>query len=304
MALENLQSKEANEDRRSPFTLRAAAEVNRFFNAKSPEVTGKEHLKEIPTGKRVIVAVTHISDLDTSLAISALGNDLDLMVATQSTVLNRKQDPRGYVGLVAAGLNNFAEIDYRRTSTGFTSGLFNPQNFSNMADAMNGGKDVLIVAHNPSHTGTLTRGGYGAVYLSQIVKDAVILPVAVNVESKEQLIVGKNAWKSAVRNAGLLNRPDTQVVIGKPIEPQHIEGIERFNVLLEKQRERNKNKAAPTATEITEIQSDADEFHRLSLALRRQSDELKKVLAAMLPKEKRGPYADKEETGPTSGTSA
>lgn len=268
-------------DRRSPFRLRAAAEVNRFFNAKNPEVRGKEHLKEIPHGRRVIIATTHISDLDTSLVISALGNDFDLAVASESTMLNPRQHLRAYAGVLAAGPRNFRGVDYRSTSRGNVPGLFNPENFATMADAMKNGKDILIVAHNPSREGTLTRGGYGPAYLSQIVDGAIILPVAVNVKGEEQVLVGQNAMRTFAKNISTLQRPDAEVVIGKPIVPKHIEGIEQFNTLLEKRRGPDK---------LTE--DDVAEFHRLSQQLKAQSREIMMALAEMLPEEKRGPFRE------------
>ena len=46
---------------------------------------GEEHLKEIPPDKKVIIATTHISDLDVPIATLKLGKYFDIAITNQST---------------------------------------------------------------------------------------------------------------------------------------------------------------------------------------------------------------------------
>jgi 1-acyl-sn-glycerol-3-phosphate acyltransferase len=45
---------------------------------------GEEHLKEIPPDKKVIIATTHISDLDVPIATLKLGKYFDIAITNQS----------------------------------------------------------------------------------------------------------------------------------------------------------------------------------------------------------------------------
>ena len=270
---------------RSSRQLLAAAEINIMPLIGNITVQGKEHLKDIPEGKRVIVATTHISDLDIPLTIKALGRDLDLAISNVSTQHSLRRNMRQTLGILAAGKSNFIPIDYAESGKNNTPLPFNPKNFGPMAEALESGKAVLVAAHNPSQNGELTRGGYGAIYLNQLA-DAVILPVAV-IQSGEAILVGKNAMKAA---AG--GKPDANVIIGKPIELPHIDGIEDFKRILEKR-----------AAGEDVMDAEVARFKELSQELRRQSEIMMRALAQMMPEEKRGPYREKQESESTADTS-
>ncbi len=239
--------------------------VNKFIE--HTDIEGKEHLEEIPKDKHIIVATSHLSDLDIPLVIQSLGKDLNLAISNASTQHDFKRNFQETLGVVLAGKSNFLPIDFAETGEKNVPLPFNPENYTPMAEAMDEGKAVLVAAHNPTE-GELGRPGYGAVYLSQI-SGAVILPVAVNIPGPAIMM----------RKKETLRKSDATVIVGKPIELPHIEGIEEFNALLEKRRSNE---------EVTD--ADIERFKELSNKLREQSDMLMRILATMLPDEKRGAY--------------
>ena len=100
-----------------------------------------------------------------------------------------------------------------------------------------------------------------------------IVPVAVSIPGPAIMM----------RKKETLRKTDARVIIGKPIELPHIDGIEDFKRLLEKRA---------SSEEITD--ADIARFKELSWALKGQSEMLMKTLARMLPEEKRGPYGRQE----------
>ena len=261
----------------SPKRLMLAVEAHLIPFLSNIKVLGKEHLKEIPPDKKVVFAVTHLSDLDIALAIRTLGNDFDLGISNVSYHHNFFEDPSGNMAITIGGKENFFPIDY---APGSKAKPFNPDNFEPMAEAMEKGKEMIVAAHNPAKGNKLTKGGVGAVYLAQLA-DAVVLPVAIDTKSEHPQLFGENTWKN------IKERPNVDVKIGEPINFEHIEGIERFKEIFDK-RER-KEKLTP---------EDIAEFSTLSAALKTESEQVMESLASMLPEEKRGPYAEKKVDSP------
>jgi len=87
-------------------------------------------------------------------------------------------------------------------------------------------------------------------------------------------------------------KPDANVIIGKPIELPHIDGIEDFKRILEKR-----------AAGEDVMDAEVARFKELSQELRRQSEIMMRALAQMMPEEKRGPYREKQESESTADTS-
>lgn len=238
------------------------------------EVLGREHLSDIPADAKVVIVVSHISDYDLPIAIQTLGHDFDIVVTTQSTNLNFTENPSGFITSKIAGTDNFLPVDYTKTKEG-KAAEFNPDNFVPMADALEHGKEIVIAAHNPTTNGVLGGGSVGPIYLSQI-SGALILPVAVNLKTDEALgIDGINKMKT------MIQRPDAQVYIGKPLHLESIDGIENIKKLMDKRESGEKLSVEERA-----------QFHDAVLALRSQSDIVMQELAAMLPESKRGKYKD------------
>lgn len=237
---------------------------------------GRENLLEIPEGKKVLLVATHISDIDMSVVIGALGEDFDMKISTKSMNLDRSKDAFGSIGPLLAGRNNFLPVDYGRRPDGKRMAEINPENFKTMADVLQNGQEILIAAHNPS-SGKLPRGGIGASYIYQLGHgDFVILPVAVNVKSEKPYRAGNEV-------SLFKERPVTDVFIGKPITLNAIENIDDYAKLIEKKSRGEEL----TPEEIVESKS----LHKQLLS---NSDTIMESLAYMLPEEKRGYYQHKE----------
>ena len=255
----------------SPKQLLFALDTNVKMLVNEVTVTGKEHLREIPLDRKVVITATHMSDLDVPLVGAALARDFNLAISDVSTHHSLLEDPLNKFAITVAGQKNFLPIDYKTAAEGHAA-KFNPDNFANMEQEMQKGKDILVAAHNPSHTGDLAQGGIGAIYLAQL-SGALILPVAANTFSGETFMSGKTLFKTA------LNKPNAEVSIGAPIELDPIPGIEDYKNIFDKRKNGEK---------LTD--EEFERFKEISRALRSQSDMVMKILAEMVPEEKRGPY--------------
>jgi hypothetical protein len=233
---------------------------------------GEEHLKEIPPNKSVVIATTHISDLDVPIATLKLGKYFDIAITDESIHHSFFGEPSTNIGIRIAGRENFIPIDTKNIE-GKKQGEFNPQNFELMRDALEKGKAIIIAAHNPTQKWKLSKGGYGAAYLTAICKNVVILPVVVNIESDEPLGMAETILKDVIK------RPDASVYIEKPFELEKISGIEDFKTIL------GKRKRGEKLTKDERLR-----FSELKTALEKRSDQIMQALASDLPEKKRGEY--------------
>lgn len=233
------------------------------IQVKEIKVNGREHLKEIPEGKKVIVVTTHVTDLDIPVTIKTLGKDFDFVVTHESVQDDIKKDPKAYLVNQIAGQDNFLPVEYKKIDGKKVAG-FNPDDYENIKDVLGAGeKTVIFSAHNPSHQNKLEKGGYGAVYLAQLTPDSILLPVSVN-----------------ITKAGMV-RSNAEVTISEPIIPSSIEGVEHFSEIFEKRSNGQK---------LTK--DDIEEFSRIKNELQDQTNEIMHVLAANISPEKRGKYGE------------
>ncbi len=265
---------ESSIEQKSSWRLKAAFETEIKALLGEVKIEGLDNLKEIPKGRKVVIATSHISDIDIPVAVYAMADKLDVLITNQSTQYSFMVDPASNVGMRIAGRDNFMPIDYKVAADPKAPkepNSFNPENFENMIPAMEKGKAVIMAAHNPSHSGHLEKGGYGAVYLAEI-SDAIIVPVGVSVESVdgEQLGMAENAV------ATIKNRPKTDVQIGKPFELEKIPNIQNFQTILAKR----KNGEKISKEERTE-------FLEITKQLSDRSDKLMEKISDLVWEEKR-----------------
>lgn len=250
------------------------AEIRLSFSGVTVE--GEEHLKEIPPGKKVVVATTHISDYDMPLAIYALGDKFELVVANASDQHAFRKSPFGNIGMRISGTENFRGIDYRDNYKG--PDFFNPANYRPIEKDLREGKTAVVAAHNPVFDYRLPeRGGYAAVYVAELA-DAVVLPVALDVQSSKKIGTGSKFSDAA---KSLWERPEARVIIGAPLAFQRLEGVEQFEAIMRTRHDRSAPR--PAAEEITFVRG-------ISRKLKENSRLLMKALAVLLPPEKRGAW--------------
>lgn len=262
----------------SPKRLSFALETMMRFAVSKVEVKGEENLSKIPEGKKVIIACSHISDIDLPVAAYALRHNFDLLMTNQSTQTLFKE-PNVYASIRLAGKDNFMPIDYVKTGKEKFA-KFNPNNFIKIKESLDKSqKTPLLAAHNPSKNWSLGKGGYGAVLLSQYEGDAVILPVAVNVKSENPIGMAGMELKTTKE------KPEAEVIIGEPFELSPIEGINDLAEIF------NKRKRGEKLSD-----TDRDKFSALHKALGEESDMIMKKIAQYLPEEKRGIYRKSEKS--------
>lgn len=252
----------------SPKRLMLAMELWKKAALNKLEIKGQENLQNIPKDEKIIIATTHLSDLDVPTTMCALGNNLDIAITNESVHHSFKEEPDTNISLRLAGKENFIPIDYKKEDGKKSPKLFNPGNFESMLEAMDRGKRILISAQTPLQKGEtkIPDSGYGAAYLAEM-SDAVILPVAVRILSNLDKGMYEDRYKT------LLKKSDVEVIIGESFKLEKIEGIERMKLLLEKR----KNEGGLSKEEL-------EEFSKLAAGLKEKSKQLLDKILELLPK--------------------
>lgn len=255
---------------KSPERLSLALDALAKINFGKIEVIGAEQLNEIPPDRKVVIVTSHATDMDLPLAAGIVSKYFDIVITNQSLQYKFLTDPASNLGMKIAGQENFLPIDYK-IMEGKKPRKFNPENYKPMAEAMEGGRSVIIAAHNPSHKGTLERGGYGAAYLSEI-SDAIIVPVGVNVKSPniDRTAMAEHPLKT------IIERPDVEIKIGKPFELTPIDGLDELAALIAKLKNKEK---------ITK--EDIERFDTLKNELKQRSGILIDKIGELMPEERK-----------------
>lgn len=255
----------------------------------TPETIGKEHLDEIPAGKKVIIATTHISDFDMPIAIAEMGDYFpNINVANKSNQFEFTGDPVMNLQRYLIGQEHYFRVEHRgKKGGGNEFGVFDPENFQPMKESLEDENTMIIAAqyddqyHAKQKWALSDRPGNGAAYLHQITPDSVILPVAVDIKADP---IGMGKMGSDVLRIIKREKPPVDVIIGKPLELDKIDGLEAFNEIFKKRKRGEKLTI-----------EERHKFSQFKEKLQSQSSDLIKRLADLLPKEKRGIWDDDNE---------
>lgn len=233
---------------KSPRQLRAALFCMRLGLVGEITTMGMENLDTIPSDRGLVIATTHLTDIDMPLAAYVLGRRLDIAMADMS--LNHQGPNRLVVKI--AGERNFFAIDFRKNEKGEeVPRIFNPDNFEPMVRAIKNGKRLMVAAYMPSKTREFTRTGNAVPYIAALGR-AMILPVAVSLETDENLgMVPETLARTICKG------PDVRVVIGEPMElPQGPD----LSLLQEVGRARRDGKRLPRGIGIADEMKAIKEF--------------------------------------------
>ncbi len=263
-------TKETVNKKEIPQRLWLANEVNLKLAVKEVHITGKENIKEIPPGAKVVIMTTHLTDLDIPVAIHAVARELDVAVTNLSThhqFFGQQGEMPTNIGMRIAGTDNFIPIDYHKNEKGQKAPkAFNPENFEVAKESMEKGKSIIVAAHNPSNEALQNldgvKGGYGGVYLAELA-DAYILPLTVTMDKAVGMY---NDTLKTVKE-----RPSASTTIGKPFKLEKIEGIENFSELTKKRE---------SGERLTD--EERVEFSRLADALRERSAFVIKLMSEQI----------------------
>lgn len=254
------------------------------LNFSKIEVVGENHLKQIPEGAKVVIAVDHLNNLSIPTAALELGKRLPIKISNQSIQFDFRKNPGGGLGVVLGGKENFKGIDYDMATK--EPKPFNPENFEDMLGSLDEGYAVIIAAHNPVNTNKLPeKAGYGAAYLAGIA-DAYVLPVSVSIKSEVHVMEGDAGILKNIKGTlnMVANRPEAQVAIGEPYKPKQENDIREFHALFMKRKREGRLSS-----------EEKEEFSRLRNSLSGGSEKIMKHLAVLLPEEKQGAWKEKPE---------
>lgn len=257
--------------------------INSELKLHKPVIEGLGNLTQIPKTEKLIIATTHLSDIDIETAIAAIAPYRDVSVTSQSTHLENPISGRIMRWAAKKEIYGISSRP-RKNSTWRQDFEFNPQNYEAMRTPLEKGRALVIAAHQPTHEWKLpNKPGLGAIYLAQI-SGATILPTAVDIQYPEFIDlppISLDILKRLLQG----KRLDVKVAFGKPIRPTPIpsEEIKLLNKFLN-----HDEKHTLTKDEISKSRSILEK-------LKLQGSEIMKSLASMLPQYKRGPWEKSSE---------
>lgn len=253
---------------RTPARLRVGLALENTFLWGNLSVEGLDHLSEIPKGRPVVIAPSHISDYDVAMAAHSLGGRFDLGIVQVSKFSESSLEALpAYLQTLLAGRGNFSPLPFSLRGGEWNPGIIRHKTYANMVDSINRGKTMVIAAHNATYDHQLPpRGGVAPIILAQLA-NAVILPVAVDLKVADELVgsSGAGAMSRLAKDFIKGNRPDARVCIAKPMDLAGIDGLDGWL----------KNEPGIDSGVVKEL-------------IRDQSRQVMREIAKMLPKNKQG----------------
>lgn len=201
------------ESQKSLRRLRAMALLAKCALYGKMDVTGLDNIDNLK-GQPVIFACSHRNDHDMIAAASVLAARRSIKIASMSSNFDRKLEST--VFKLSGGNEVFTPINYKIGENGIAvPGLFSPDNYIPMENALSLGNDIMLAAHNPSKDGRLAkRPGIAVPYLAYRT-GASIIPVNVEFDGQSEfpdLFLRGSLLRSAIK------RPKVRVIFGDLLE--------------------------------------------------------------------------------------
>ncbi len=252
--------------------------VDKVINAfcKSFHVEGKENLQkaqEADKNTKFIIASSHISNLDAPAAIKALGDRLNIQITIESIL--HGFTPQEILFRIA-GKDHFSSLEYHKLK-GDKAGVFNPDDFTILADQMNRGKSPWIAIHPFTVKNEMQDARIGPAYLAQKT-GAKIVPAALELDGGSINMEGPLELTK-----GMIKRANAVYHIGEIMDIPLIDVGIMERVLIKRSRQEK----------ISE--EERKEFGRVHKELKKQADQIASAIAKMLPDNQRGSYYSSEE---------
>jgi len=268
----------SKEENKTPSQLKIFGEKMTDIFCKTFSVKGKENItkiKESDPDEKFIISASHLHNLDVPAALRALGDDFNIQITGESVLLEKMKYIFHKMMISLGGKSNFTALDYKEDSEG-KRGSFNPDNFADIEQKMNEGKTPWIAAHPFSLDEKMKKISIGPVYLASKT-GASIIPTALEIIGSGSM----NLEGNIERIKALKNRGDGIYHIGAPLKLPKIDISIIDNVLDKKSRNEK----------ITE--EELAQFTSVHRQLKDQADILANAISSLLPEEKRGYYASK-----------
>lgn len=199
---------------KTPFLFPILMRAYSGFFIKSPQIQGLNNLTQIPLNQPLVIACTHLSDIDVQTIAGNIAPYRNIGIASQTS--NQNNIITGSFLRIAGTKNVFGISNVYDSKEHRSRYIFKHNDFKIMSDAIQKGKTIVIAAHNPTYDWKLPeKPGKGAVYLAQL-SNAIILPIALEILSDKPVGMADDKINS-VKRFLLRKKTNSRIVIGKPI---------------------------------------------------------------------------------------
>lgn len=254
------------------------------FVSNRRSVDGMENLYDLPKDAQLVLATSHLSDIDIQTVTAALGDNLPLVIT--SLTANQNDPMLGRV-INHIGREYFLDVEAKFEGQYIRSKL-KPENMQAISESLDEGRVPVIAAMNPSkkEEWEMTKHpGRMLPYVASMKDNVYVVPVAVDIHSPKP--IGRATPKNIARAA--LNRisgrrPATSIHVLNPVhfEKMPKEDLRLYDRYLSDER-----------FGMTDAEKEKAESVQAELLARGEQVGVK--IAAALPKEKRGVWQDKLE---------
>lgn len=192
----------------TPRRLQMLLEAACFLTTGTLTVEGGENLTLVKDRQPLVIAATHLTDLDMLLAGKVAGEKRDTVMTYTERINDPLRYPAQYIGMRMAGKHNFLPVD----KGVHRNGLSLPS-LHRIVEAVNKGKTPVIAAHSPARPREFGRwAGVAAPYVA-LKTGALVLPVTVRMQSDDKR-VGMGSYPIET----LTRRSDVHVQIGEALQ--------------------------------------------------------------------------------------
>ena len=281
---------EAKKEEKTPSRLIKYGEliINNF--CKNYEVDGFDGLKNFKDEHKedkFIITGSHMNNLDVPAALKTLGPEFNLQVTGNELFMKRGKYLAQNIGVNTLFYDRFTTLGQKdetktientegeKKKVTIESGVFRPENFTELDKQMEKGRTPWMAAHSFSEEGKMRQVDNGAL-VEAYRQNAWVIPTALELTSGSKNLQGIKEITKNLKDSGAIYH------IGQPYKPRALPIGYDINILTDVI---NKRKAGE---EIS--QEEFENFKFVNHFLSEQTEKLGEIISAMLPEEQRGFY--------------
>ena len=267
---------------------------------KKYEVNGFDELKSFKDkhkGDKFIITGSHMNNLDVPAALKTLGPEFNMQVTGNELFKKRGKYLAQNIGVSTLFHDRFTTLGQKdediiiknaegnKKEVTIESGVFRPENFTELDKQMDNGRTPWMAAHSFSEEGKMRQVDNGAI-IEAYRQNAWVIPTALELTSGSKNMQGVKEIAKNLKGSGAIYH------IGKPYKPEALPEGYDINILTDVMNKRKDRKSGKKMdpVEFENFKIELEKFKNVHRFLSEQTEKLGNIISEMLPEEQRGFY--------------
>ena len=257
---------------------------------KNYETQGFDELKNFKNehqADKFVITGSHMNNLDVPAALKTLGPEFNLQVTGNELFEKKIKYLAQNIGVNTLFHDRFTTLgqkaedkieegpDGKKKKVTIESGVFRPENFTELDKQMEKGRTLWMATHSFSEEGKMRQVDNGAL-IEAYRQNAWVIPTALELTSGSKNMQGVKEIAKNLKDSGAVYH------IGKPYKPEALPEGYDINILTDVVNKRK------SGEEVSPAEFEA--FKNVHHFLSEQTEKLGKIISDMLPEEQRGFY--------------